>query len=96
MSNAVSNKIKKSITELVGRTPLLELVNFEKQNKIDAEIIVKLEYLNPANSVKDRIAKAMIEDAEAKGLLKNGDTIVETKSGNTVIGLAAIAASKGY
>lgn len=96
MSQAVTNKIKKSITELVGRTPLLQLVNYEKQNQLEAELIVKLEYFNPVNSVKDRIAKSMIEDAEAKGLLKKGDTIVETTSGNTGIGLAAIAAAKGY
>ncbi|TQE91179.1 cysteine synthase family protein [Ureibacillus sp. FSL K6-8385] len=96
MSQAVTNKIKKSITELVGRTPLLQLVNYEKQNQLEAELIVKLEYFNPVNSVKDRIAKSMIEDAEAKGLLKKGDTIVETTSGNTGIGVAAIAAAKGY
>ncbi|MDP4177311.1 MAG: cysteine synthase family protein [Bacillota bacterium] len=88
--------IKKSITELVGKTPLLELVNYEKQNDIDAEIVVKLEFFNPNQSVKDRIALSMIEDAEKKGLLKPGDTIVETTSGNTGIGVAAIAATKGY
>lgn len=96
MSQTITSKIKKSITELVGRTPLLEIVNYEKQHQLEAEIVVKLEYLNPANSVKDRIAKAMIEDAENKGLLKDGDTIIETTSGNTGIGLAAIAAAKGY
>lgn len=96
MSNVVTNKIKKSITELVGNTPLLELVNYNKKHQLGAQIVAKLEYLNPANSVKDRIAKAMIEDAEEKGLLKEGYTIVETTSGNTGIGLAAIAASKGY
>ncbi|MGE7664542.1 PLP-dependent cysteine synthase family protein [Ureibacillus composti] len=96
MSKITSNKIKKSITELVGKTPLLEIVNYEKQHQLEAEIIVKLEYLNPANSVKDRIALAMIEDAEQKGLLKEGDSIIETTSGNTGIGLAAIAAAKGY
>lgn len=89
-------KIRKSITELVGNTPLLELVNYERKNKLLAEIVVKLEYFNPNQSVKDRIALAMIEDAEQKGLLKPGDTIVETTSGNTGIGLAAIAAAKGY
>lgn len=89
-------RIKKSITELVGKTPLLELVNYEKQNNLTAEIVVKLEYFNPNQSVKDRIALAMVEDAEKKGLLKPGYTIVETTSGNTGIGLAAIAAAKGY
>ncbi len=88
--------IKKSITELVGGTPLLELTNYEKQNNLEAEIVVKLEYYNPNQSVKDRIALAMIEDGEKRGLLKPGDTIVETTSGNTGIGLAAIAAAKGY
>ncbi|MER2106708.1 MAG: cysteine synthase family protein [Solibacillus sp.] len=96
MSSVSTQNIKKSITELVGKTPLLQLVNYENDNKLAAELIVKLEYLNPSNSVKDRIAKAMIEDAEQKGLLKKGDTIVETTSGNTGIGLAAIAAAKGY
>ena len=89
-------KINKSITELVGRTPLLELVNYEKKNNLEAKILVKLEYFNPNQSVKDRIALAMVEDAEKKGLLKLGYTIVETTSGNTGIGLAAIAAAKGY
>lgn len=96
MSNITVGKIKKSITELVGNTPLLEITNYEEQHQLEAEIIVKLEYLNPANSIKDRIAKSMIEAAEEKGILKKGDTIVETTSGNTGIGLAAIAASKGY
>ena len=86
-------KINKSITELVGRTPLLELVNYEKKNNLEAKILVKLEYFNPNQSVKDRIALAMVEDAEKKGLLKPGYTIVETTSGNTGIGLAA---AKGY
>lgn len=89
-------KINQSITELVGRTPLLELVNYEKKNAIEAKILVKLEYFNPNQSVKDRIALAMIEDAEEKGLLKPGYTVVETTSGNTGISLAAIAAAKGY
>lgn len=88
--------ISKSITELVGRTPLLELSNYEKKYKLDAQILVKLEYFNPNQSIKDRIALAMVEDAEKKGLVKPGYTIVETTSGNTGIGLAAIAASKGY
>lgn len=90
------SEIHKSITELVGNTPLLELVNYEKQHKLESEIIVKLEYFNPNQSVKDRIALAMIEDAEKKGQLKPGYTIVETTSGNTGIGLAAIAAARGY
>lgn len=88
--------IKKSITELVGNTPLLELSNYEAKHNLDAKIIAKLEYFNPASSVKDRIAKKMIEDAEEKGLLKPGSVIIEPTSGNTGIGLAAIAASKGY
>lgn len=88
--------ISKSIAELVGKTPLLELSNYEKKNNLEARILVKLEYFNPNQSVKDRIALAMVEDAEKKGLLKPGYTIVETTSGNTGIGLAAIAASKGY
>lgn len=88
--------IKKSITELVGHTPLLELTNYEQQNDLEAEIVVKLEYFNPNQSVKDRIAVAMVEDAERRGLLKPGYTIVETTSGNTGIGLAAVAAAKGY
>ena len=88
--------VNKSITELVGKTPLLELTNYEKKHNLEARILVKLEYYNPNQSVKDRIALAMVEDAEKKGLLKPGYTIVETTSGNTGIGLAAIAASKGY
>lgn len=90
------SKIYKNITELVGHTPLLELSNYEANNKLDAKIIAKVEYFNPAGSVKDRIAKAIIEDYEAKGLLKKGSTIIEPTSGNTGIGLAAIAAAKGY
>lgn len=89
-------RINQSITELVGRTPLLQLNGYKKKHDINANVIAKLEYFNPNQSVKDRIALAMIEDAESKGLLKPGDTIVETTSGNTGIGLAAIAASKGY
>lgn len=88
--------VYKSITELVGKTPLLELSNYEKKHNLQAKILVKVEYFNPNQSVKDRIALAMVEDAEKKGLLKPGYTIVETTSGNTGIGLAAVAASKGY
>lgn len=88
--------IYNSITDLIGRTPLLDLVHYEKEHNLEAKIIAKLEYFNPNQSVKDRIALAMIEDAEKKGLLKPGYTIVETTSGNTGIGLAAIAAAKGY
>ena len=90
------SKIYNSIAELVGNTPLLRLTNYIENNKIEANIIAKVEYFNPAGSVKDRIAKAIIEDYEAKGLLKKGSTIIEPTSGNTGIGLAAIAASKGY
>lgn len=92
----VMGKINQSISELVGKTPLLELKNYEKEYNLEAKIVVKLEYYNPNQSVKDRIALAMIEDAEKKGLLKPGYTVVETTSGNTGIGLAAIAAAKGY
>lgn len=81
---------------LIGNTPLVEVTNIEKELKLEATILVKLEYFNPAGSVKDRIAKAMIEDAEEKGLLKSGSVIIEPTSGNTGIGLAAIAAAKGY
>ena len=81
---------------LIGNTPLVEAVNIEKQLGLEAKLVVKLEYFNPAGSVKDRIAKAMIEDAEEKGLLKEGSVIIEPTSGNTGIGLAAIAAVKGY
>ena len=88
--------IYKSFTELVGNTPLLELTNLEKKLGLKAKIVAKLEYFNPAGSVKDRIAKAMIEDAEASGKLKPGAVIVEPTSGNTGIGLAAVAAAKGY
>lgn len=89
-------KIYTSITDLIGRTPLLELSNYEKSNNIDAVILGKLEYFNPAGSVKDRIAKAMVEDAEEKGILKEGSTIIEPTSGNTGIGLASVAAARGY
>ncbi len=89
-------KIYENITELIGSTPLMELKNFEKENNLEAKIIAKLEYFNPAGSVKDRIAKAMIEDAEAKGLINKDTLIIEPTSGNTGIGLAAVAASRGY
>ena len=88
--------IYKGTLGLVGNTPLVEVANIEKELGLEATVLVKLEYLNPAGSVKDRIAKAMIEDAEAKGILKEGSVIIEPTSGNTGIGLAAIAASKGY
>lgn len=88
--------IKHKITELVGGTPLFELENIETEEKLEAKILAKLEYLNPAGSVKDRIAKAMIEEAEAEGILKKGSIIIEPTSGNTGIGLAAIGVSKGY
>ena len=90
------SKIYKSAAELIGNTPLVEVTNIEKELGLQATVLVKLEYFNPAGSVKDRIAKAMIEDAEAKGLLKEGSVIIEPTSGNTGIGLAAIAAAKGY
>lgn len=89
-------KIYKGALELIGNTPLVELVNIEKELKLDARILAKLEYLNPAGSVKDRAAKSMIEDAEEKGILKEGSVIIEPTSGNTGIGLASIAAVKGY
>ena len=89
-------KTYNNITELVGKTPLLRLTNYIRENSLEADIYGKLEYFNPAGSVKDRIAKAMIEDAEAKGLLHPDSVIIEPTSGNTGIGLAAVAASKGY
>lgn len=89
-------KVYISIAELVGRTPLLELKNYEEKHNLKAKILVKLEYYNPNQSVKDRIALAMVEEAERSGKLKKGDTIIELTSGNTGIGLAAIAAAKGY
>ncbi len=88
--------IYKSVTELVGGTPLFEVVNIEKKLDLKAKILVKLEYFNPAGSIKDRVALQMIEDAEANGRIREGGTIIEPTSGNTGIGLAAIAASKGY
>ena len=90
------SKIYKGSLELIGNTPLVEIVNIEKELGLEATVLVKLEYFNPAGSVKDRIAKAMIEDAEQKGLLKEGSVIIEPTSGNTGIGLASIAAAKGY
>lgn len=88
--------IYKSALELVGNTPLVEVNNFSEKNKLQAKLLVKLEYFNPAGSVKDRIAKAIIDDAEEKGILKKDSVIIEPTSGNTGIGLAAVAASKGY
>lgn len=90
------SKIYKMITDLIGKTPLLELSNYELKYNLKAKIVAKLEYFNPAGSVKDRVAKAMIEDAEQKGLLKEGSVIIEPTSGNTGVGLASVAASKGY
>ena len=91
------SNIKESASELIGGTPILKLNNYSKKAGItNATILAKLEYLNPAGSVKDRVALAMIEDAEKKGILKPGATIIEPTSGNTGIGLAAVAAAKGY
>lgn len=89
-------RVYQKITGLIGGTPLLELTNYEKANELNAKIYAKLEYFNPAGSVKDRIAKAMLDDAEEKGLLKPGAVIIEPTSGNTGIGLASVAASRGY
>ena len=89
-------RIFKTASELIGRTPLLELSNIEKDEKLSANIFAKLELFNPAGSIKDRVAKAMIEDAEENGLLKEGSVIIEPTSGNTGIGLASVAAAKGY
>ena len=89
-------RVYRKITDLIGGTPLLELTNYEKANELNAKIYAKLEYFNPAGSVKDRISKAMLDDAEEKGLLKPGAVIIEPTSGNTGIGLASVAASRGY
>lgn len=89
-------KIAKNFTDLIGNTPLLEAVNYSEKNNLEARILGKLEYFNPAGSVKDRVAYAMIEDAEKKGELEEGSTIIEATSGNTGIALAAISAAKGY
>ena len=89
-------KIYKSVCELIGHTPLMELSNIEREFSVRAKILAKLEYLNPAGSVKDRVALEMIEDAEKKGILKKGSVIIEPTSGNTGIGIASVAASKGY
>ena len=89
-------RIFKSAAELIGHTPLVEVANIEREFGLEATVLVKLEYLNPAGSVKDRVARAMIEDAEAKGLLKEGSVIIEPTSGNTGIGLASVAAARGY
>ena len=90
------SNIYTSADQLIGKTPLLELTNIEKEEGLEAKLLAKLEYFNPAGSVKDRIAKAMIDDAEAKGLLKPGSVIIEPTSGNTGIGLASVAAARGY
>lgn len=90
------SKIYQSADALIGKTPLLELRNLEKEYHLEARILAKLEYFNPAGSVKDRVAKAMIDDAERKGILKQGSTIIEPTSGNTGIGLASVAAARGY
>ena len=90
------SKIYTSADQLIGKTPLLELTHIENEEKLEAKLLAKLEYFNPAGSVKDRIAKGMIDDAEAKGLLKPGSVIIEPTSGNTGIGLASVAAARGY
>ena len=90
------SKIYTSADQLIGHTPLLELTHIEKKENLNAHILAKLEYFNPAGSVKDRIAKGMIDDAEAKGALKPGSVIIEPTSGNTGIGLASVAAARGY
>lgn len=92
----MSAKIYTSADQLIGKTPLLELTHIEKEDALGAKVLAKLEYFNPAGSVKDRIAKAMIDDAEAKGVLKPGSVIIEPTSGNTGIGLASVAAARGY
>ena len=90
------SRIYTSVDQLIGRTPLLELVRIQRQENLEARILAKLEYLNPAGSVKDRVAKAMIDDAESRGLLRAGSVIIEPTSGNTGIGLASVAAARGY
>ena len=90
------SKIYTAVDQLIGHTPLLELVHLEQAENLQAKVLAKLEYLNPAGSAKDRIAKAMVDDAEAKGLLKKGSVIIEPTSGNTGIGLASVAAARGY
>ena len=90
------SKVYTSADQLIGKTPLLELTHLEKSLGLEAKLVAKLEYFNPAGSVKDRIAKAIIEDAEASGRLKEGSVIIEPTSGNTGIGLASVAAAKGY
>lgn len=90
------SKIYRKVTDLIGNTPLLELVNYEKANDLEATVLAKLEYFNPAGSVKDRIAKAMIDEAEERGILKEGAVIIEPTSGNTGIGLASVASARGY
>ena len=92
----MSKKVYKNVAELIGNTPLMEITGLEKELQLEATVLVKLEYLNPTGSVKDRAAKNMIADAEQRGVLKPGATIIEPTSGNTGIGLAALAASKGY
>lgn len=92
----MSKKVYKNVAELIGNTPLMEVTGLEKELQLEATVLVKLEYLNPTGSVKDRAAKNMIADAEQRGVLKPGATIIEPTSGNTGIGLAALAASKGY
>ena len=89
-------KIYDNVTQLIGRTPLMEVKNLEKEKKLKAKVLVKLEYFNPAGSVKDRAALSMIEDAEKKGRIRPGATLIEPTSGNTGIGLASVAASRGY
>ena len=90
------SNIYKGAVELIGNTPLVEFTNIEGTSGVNATVLAKLEYFNPAGSVKDRVAKAMIDDAEAKGILKEGSVIIEPTSGNTGIGLAAVAAARGY
>ena len=90
------SRIYTSADQLIGRTPLLELTRIERKYALSARLLAKLEYFNPAGSVKDRVARAMIDDAEARGILKEGSVIIEPTSGNTGIGLAAVAAARGY